>query len=53
LTVLVSDELGAVKPARAAFDALVAALGVTARTRFGTSGDQPGPATSRARSPPA
>jgi HAD superfamily hydrolase (TIGR01509 family) len=40
LTVLVSDELGAVKPARAAFDALVAALGVP-REHVWYVGDNP------------
>ncbi|MDQ6925194.1 MAG: HAD family hydrolase [Candidatus Eremiobacteraeota bacterium] len=38
MTILVSDEIGAVKPSRAAFDALVAALGVS-RERVWYVGD--------------
>jgi putative hydrolase of the HAD superfamily len=40
LTVLVSDALGAIKPAAAAFDALVATLGVS-RDRAWYVGDNP------------
>jgi HAD superfamily hydrolase (TIGR01509 family) len=42
LTVLVSDELGAVKPARAAFDALVATLGVPLEHAWYVGDNPPG-----------